>query len=154
MGAIVKRLKHAFAVDPPGPAEPTVEQQPAVDWLCLQIARRRLTTPGLIFLETFRPMNYLGSQAMHFFRPGVWALAADHTYAGYVNFTEYLGHRGSIDYLTRRIEHFETEMSRLQIEGVGVMEYIDRHMCQVRASAASLEQQIAPPRAESDKEER
>ena len=62
--------RHAFAVDPPGPAEPTVFQRPAVDWVCTQIAKRHLSTPGLIFLEMTRPLNWLSAQAMHYSKPG------------------------------------------------------------------------------------
>lgn len=58
-------LKHAFAVDPPGPAEPTPAQRAAVDRVCFEITKRHLSTPALLFLETFRPLNYLGSQVLH-----------------------------------------------------------------------------------------
>ena len=51
MGELKAKLKHAFAVDEPGAAEPTPEQQPAVDWFCRQVSRRRLTVPGLVALE-------------------------------------------------------------------------------------------------------
>ena len=40
-------LKGAFAVDPPGPAEPTERQLQVVDKVCREVARRRLTTPAL-----------------------------------------------------------------------------------------------------------
>ncbi len=43
-----ERIRQAFAVDPPGAVEPTSDQQPAVDWFCKQIAKRGLTTPGLV----------------------------------------------------------------------------------------------------------
>ena len=152
MGVIREKLKHAFAVDPPGPAEPTVQQQPSVDWLCLQIARRRLTTPGLIFLEMSRPLNFLGAQAMHFVRPGIWALAAEHTYAGYVNFAEFLERRGSTEYLARRVEYFETEMSRIEKDGGDIVKYIDQHMQKVRTLAAAASPDEAMPGAEADEE--
>ena len=107
MGAIRQKIKHAFAVDPPGPIEPTDQQKPAVDWVCDQIAKRRLTLPGLIFLEMSRPLNYLGSQVMHFTSPGVWAIAPKHIYGGYTNFAKFLENRGSMEYMCRRIEEME-----------------------------------------------
>ncbi len=107
MGALRQKIKHAFAVDPPGPAEPTDQQKPAVDWVCNQIAKRRLTLPGLIFLEMTRPLNYLGAQCMHFTQPGVWAIAPKHIYGGYKYFAKYLENRGSMEYMCRRIEEME-----------------------------------------------
>ena len=110
-------LRHAFAVDPPGPAEPTPEQQPAVDWFCMQIAKRHLTTPALIGLEMSRPLNYLGSMFLHFLSPGVWAIARQKTLANYNHFARYIEQRGSVDYLCARIEHFEKEYERQERGG-------------------------------------
>ena len=105
-------IRRAFAVDPPGSAEPTPEQQPAVDWFCKQVAKRRLTTPGLIALEMSRPLNFIGAQAMHFFAPGVWALLRQQSYEHYIHFSAFLEKRGSVDYLVHRIEHFEALYER------------------------------------------
>ena len=108
----MRGLKHAFAVDPPGAAEPTPEQQAAVDYVCMQVARRHLTTPGLIGLEMSRPLNFLLSQTMHFFSPGAWAIFPHRTYQGYTDFAAFLERRGSVEYLARRIEHFEAQFER------------------------------------------
>jgi len=116
MGTIRDRFRHAFYVDPPGPAEPTPEQQPAVDWVCRQIARRQLTTPGLIALEMTRPLNYLAAQAMHFVSPGVWAVARPETHEGYKHFAKFLERRGALEYIEERIEHFEAEYDRQERE--------------------------------------
>ena len=105
----MKWLKHAFAVDPPGPAEPTPDQRDAVDRVCQEVVRRHLTTPALLFLEMSRPMNYLGSQTMHFFQPMIAALTNS---AAPRHFAEFLEHRGSIDYICRRIEELESEATR------------------------------------------
>lgn len=126
-------LKHAFAVDPPGPAEPTDDQRPAVDWLCMQIARRHLTTPGIIFLELTQPLNYILAQAAHFFRPGVWAVMPRASYRGYVHLAEYLEQRGAMEYLRSRIEFFESEFERVAREGGSVAQYIQSR----RATAPS-----------------
>ncbi len=94
-------FKHAFAVDPPGPVEPTALQQVAIDRVCIEITRRHLSTPALLFLELFRPLNYLGSQLLHYLNPIVSAVLNDD---GYRHFTEFLERRGSIDYLCNRIK--------------------------------------------------
>ncbi len=112
MGSLRSKLKHAFAVDEPGPVQPTEQQRPAVEWICTQIAKRRLSTPGLIFFEMMRPLNYLGAQVMHFTRPGVWAIAPRRIYGGYTHFAEFLEQRGSLEYMCRRIEELEAEYAK------------------------------------------
>ena len=104
-----QRLRHAFAVDPPGSHPPTDEQQKSVDWVCTQVAKRRLTTPALIGLEMSRPLNYVASQGLHFAAPGVWAIVQQQTYQDYQHFAKFLENRGSVEYLVGRIEHFENE---------------------------------------------
>ena len=112
MGSLRERVKHAFAVDPPGPLEPTPAQQIAVDWVCRQVARRHLTTPGLIALEMSRPLNYLASQTLQFFSPGAWAIFGQRKYEHYTQFAAFLEHRGAVEYLERRIEHFEAQYEK------------------------------------------
>lgn len=107
MASLKTRLRHAFSVDQAGPVEPTAKQQEAVDWFCLQVAKRRLAMPGMIALEMARPLNFIASQTMHFFSPGVWAIFRQPNYEKYKNFAAFLEKRGSIDYLVDRIEHFE-----------------------------------------------
>jgi len=109
VGSVRAGFRHAFAVDPPGPATPTPEQQPAVDWLCQQVAKRHLTTPGLIALEMSRPLNFIFSQGMQFFSPGIWALVRQQSYEHYQHFAVFMEHRGAMEYLERRIEHFEAQ---------------------------------------------
>ncbi len=99
-------LKHAFAVDPEGPEEPTDAQREIVDRVCREVVRRRMSTPALMFLEMSRPLNYLSSQAMHFFNP-ILAIVADTQ--SYTEFAKFLERRGSIDYMCRRIEAIEAD---------------------------------------------
>ena len=107
-------LKHAFAVDPPGPAEPTPEQQVPVDWLAKQVTKRHLTTPGLLAIEMCRPMNWLISQGMVFTEPAVWAVAPKKFHEHYKNLASFTEQRGSFEYLCRRIEHFEAEATNAE----------------------------------------
>jgi len=112
----VSWIRHAFAVDRPGPAEPTDAQRRLVDKVCVEIVRRRLTTPALIFLETSRPLNYLGAQAMHFLQP-IATVVLDRD--GYRSFTEFLEQRGSVDYFCNRIQDLETQAERKQPKRAG-----------------------------------
>ena len=94
-------LKHAFAVDPPGPAEPSEDQRRAVDRVVAEVVRRRLATPTLMALEMSRPMNFIGSQALHFFTPFVSGFANSD---GYRHFAEFLELRGAIPHICDAIE--------------------------------------------------
>jgi hypothetical protein len=99
----VNRFKHAFALDDPN-LEPTEAQKEVVDKVCREVVRRGLTTPALLSLEVFRPMNYLGAQALHFLQPIVNIVLDGE---GYRHMTEFLENRNSVDYLRRRIEELE-----------------------------------------------
>jgi len=66
------------------------------------LARRRLTTAALFFLESMKPLGFLGSQAMHFFRPIVSVVFSSPD--AYDRLTRILERRGSIELLLRRLE--------------------------------------------------
>jgi hypothetical protein len=66
------------------------------------LARRRLTTVALFFLESMKPLGFLGSQAMHFFRPIVSVVFSSPD--SYDRLTRILERRGSIELLLRRLE--------------------------------------------------
>jgi len=104
MGAPVSWWRHAFAVEDRRPLEPTPRQRQIADHLCREICRRRMQTPAHLFLESVRPMNYLGAQVLHFFEPFI-ALITDAE--GYREFALFLEHRGAIDFLSRRLEEIE-----------------------------------------------
>lgn len=97
-------LKNAFAVDPPGPATPDREQGEVVERLVTEIVRRRMATPALLFLESGHYMNFLGSQVMTFFAPFAHVLFTRSRYDALARFLE---HRGSVEYICRRIEAHE-----------------------------------------------
>lgn len=107
-----ERMQHAFAVDDASDTRPAVEQQPVVDRICREVARRHLTTPSLIALELFRPLNYVTSMFMHAVSPMVWAIARRESHENYNHFAAFLEKRGSIEYLAARVEHFEHEYER------------------------------------------
>ncbi len=102
-------LRHAFAVDPPGPAEPNEAQARIIERVCREIVRRRLTTPAMMALEMGRPLNHLSAQVLTFFQPFV-AIAGDAT--AYEQFTVFLEQRGALDYIGARIEALEAEHAR------------------------------------------
>lgn len=101
-------FRHAFAIDPPGPVVPTDLQRTVVEKLCVEVARRHLTTPALLMLEMSRPLNYVSAQLLHFFQPIVGILTDT---AGYDAFTAFLEQRGAADYIAGRLEAVEAAAS-------------------------------------------
>lgn len=66
------------------------------------IARRRMVAPAIFFLESMKPLGFVASQAMHFFRPIVDVVLRDP--ANYERLARLLERRGSIELLLRRLE--------------------------------------------------
>jgi hypothetical protein len=59
--------------EPPPPFEETLtpRQRELIDRLARRVVDMRMTTPAILFLESVRPLNYIGSQVMVFFAPVV-----------------------------------------------------------------------------------
>jgi len=102
----MKWFQHAFATDPPGPAQPTDAQRLVVDRLCREVVQRRMSTPALMALEMSRPLNYVSAQLLHFFQPFLTVLTDA---AAYDQFATFLEQRGSVDYISGRLEALEAE---------------------------------------------
>lgn len=117
-------LKHAFAVEKPGIAEPSQSQRPAVERICREIVRRRLSTPAIFGLEMAKPLNYLGAQSMHFFAPFISVFTDSD---GHREFASYLERRGSIEYICRRIEQLEHESSEREPKSQGIAREATAH---------------------------
>ena len=79
-----------------GPEDAALFDRLAV-WLC----ERSLEVPAVLFLETCRPLSWVGSQAMHFFEPFVHAIFA---WPEYQRLAELLEDRQNLERLTRAIE--------------------------------------------------
>src|SRR3989338_4102650 len=68
-------LRHAFALKPEG--EPlTAEEQTLLGNAAAAVVTRQMAGPAVLFLESAGPMNFLGSQALHFLNP-ILDLACD-----------------------------------------------------------------------------
>ncbi|HDH99802.1 MAG TPA: hypothetical protein ENF74_02295, partial [Firmicutes bacterium] len=62
------KLRSAFSVEE---EELSEEELALVEKVARAVARRGLATPALMFLESVRPLNFIGSQAMIFLEPMV-----------------------------------------------------------------------------------
>ncbi|QDT92462.1 hypothetical protein [Gimesia algae] len=98
---IKKWLAHAFAVERPEDFVPTVEQQQIADRICQEVIRREMVTLAILTLETCRPLNYIGSQAIHFFTPLLSILVDPRSQKIFADFLE---QRSSIEWLCQRLE--------------------------------------------------
>ena len=63
-----KSLKKAFAIEKS--SEPlSAEDEALLDRMATVVVKRGMARPTVLFLESMGPMNFLGSQAMHFMNP-------------------------------------------------------------------------------------
>jgi len=61
-------LQHAFATA--SPSRPlSIEEMEIMERIADMIVQRGMTAPATVFLESMGPMNFLGSQALHFLTP-------------------------------------------------------------------------------------
>lgn len=93
--------KHAFAVEPEGPLDPTPEQRAVVDEFCTRIVERGLALPAILFLESSRPLGPLAAQSLLLLQPW-FELALPREQLAL--FTKFLDRRGSFDFLCQRLE--------------------------------------------------
>tara|TARA_B100001059_G_scaffold151889_1_gene151724 strand:+ start:3403 stop:3801 length:399 start_codon:yes stop_codon:yes gene_type:complete len=98
------QIRNAFAVDKPGAAEANERQAEICDRVCRAVVRRGMTLPALMALEMGRPLNFVASQALHFFRPIISVVLDGPTIEEFATFLE---QRGSVEYLCQRLEHWD-----------------------------------------------
>lgn len=61
-------LRHAFAIQP-SDAEWSPTDLALLDRVADAIVKRGMAAPAMMFFESMGPMNFLGSQALHFMSP-------------------------------------------------------------------------------------
>ena len=59
---------HAFAVAAANP-EPSLQERELAARLARLVVQRQLSTPALMFLESSRPLSFIGSQVLAFLAP-------------------------------------------------------------------------------------
>jgi hypothetical protein len=71
-----EELSHAFSTMPDAEVF-TTEDLALLERVADAVVKRGMTAPATVFLESLGPMNFLGSQALHFLTPIVeWAINA------------------------------------------------------------------------------
>jgi hypothetical protein len=89
------------------------EQIKLFDKLAVQVTKRRLTVPAILFLESVRPLNFVGSQAMVFFAPMIHAFF---TARQYDLIQQALEHRETIAYFIDLLELKEVDAVKREKE--------------------------------------
>jgi hypothetical protein len=78
----------------------------AMDRFARRIVDWRMTAPAVLFLESAKPLSFLGNQALIFFQPIVQSIFNFKTYD---EVTDILEDRENLEYLLRKIEALEAE---------------------------------------------
>lgn len=92
---------------PVSPEEISSERKKEIiDKLAKGIVRRRLTAPAIMFLESIKPINYIGSQLLIFLEPVVLAIFPISQYREVAIILE---ERDSIEHIIKAIEQFDDE---------------------------------------------
>jgi len=100
-------LKDAFALHPEGEKPQLTEKQSELlDKLAQKVVSYRMTVPAIMFLETAKPLSYIGSQTMVFFEPMVKAVF---NIAEYDDIRIMMEDRRNVEELLVRIERFDRE---------------------------------------------
>ena len=95
---IIEGFKHAFATEGEKLEDCDTD---LIRKLADYVVRRNMSVPAIMLLESVRPLNYVGSQAMVFFKP---IISRFFTSAEYDKLTTILERREVIDLLIKEIE--------------------------------------------------
>jgi hypothetical protein len=94
-------LRHAFAIEPASAFVPTAAEAELVRRACAELARRQLTLPASVLLESCRPMGNLGAQVLWSTYPWFAALT-DAT--GVKVLAGMLERPGAVDYMLDQLQ--------------------------------------------------
>lgn len=77
------------------------EEAAVIEKVAHQVVKRSMTVPAIIFFESVKPMNFIGSQAMVFFEPMVQSIFE---FKDYNTLRQALEKRQTLEILIQRIE--------------------------------------------------
>ncbi len=90
-----------------GPAPLTEEQAEILRRLAAKVVEWKMTVLAIMFLESVKPLNYIGAQALVFFEPFVQTLF---NFKDYDTFREMMENRENIERLLLKIEELDAEV--------------------------------------------
>lgn len=99
------------SLDLPGPEKPPLpeEEIAVLEKVARKAVDRGMTVPAIIFLESVKPLNFIGSQALVFFEPIVQTLF---NLRDYDTFRCALEKRESIEIMIQKIEAYDAVAMR------------------------------------------
>ncbi len=103
----------AFAIGPAQSWTPSQEERELVDRFVSWVVRRRMTGPALLCLEMSRPLNYVGSQTLHFLKPFLSPFCDTKSCD---NLAKLLENREAVDFICRQFECMESQSRSLAEE--------------------------------------
>jgi len=83
----------------------TPQQEQMLDKIAQTIVRRGMSVPAVFFIESLKPLNFIGSQALVFFGPIIESLFPKN---GVYDFAELMENRDNVDRLLLKIEELES----------------------------------------------
>lgn len=86
--------------------ELTPQQEEILTKIAQKVVHWKMSVPTILFLESVKPLNYIGSQMMAFFEPFVQTLFA---WKDYDEFRKMMEERGTVERLLRKIEELDAE---------------------------------------------
>ena len=104
MSTFKEKWSHAFAIAEESETTWTEGERELIDKLAQFVVRRRMTTVALMTLESSRPLNFVGSQALAFLAP---LLTLIFNKADVDRFIELLEKRQSVDLICDTILELE-----------------------------------------------
>jgi len=87
-------------------AELTPHQDEILTKIAQKVVHWKMSVPAILFLESVKPLNYLGSQMMAFFEPMFQAVFS---WKDYDEFRMMMEERGTVERLLQRIEKLDSE---------------------------------------------
>jgi len=84
----------------------TPKQEEILDKISRKVVQWKMAVPAIMFLESVKPLSYIGSQVMVFFEPFVHALFS---IPAYNEFQQMMEKRENVERLLQRIEKFDAE---------------------------------------------
>ena len=82
----------------------TAEQQEILRKVAEKVVRWKMTVPAILFLESIKPLNYIGSQMLVFFEPFVQTVFS---WKDYDQFRIMMEQRESVERLLLKIEELD-----------------------------------------------
>jgi hypothetical protein len=103
--------REALPATPPGPGDMTDDE--LLDAVARRVVRMGLAVPAVFFLESTKPLSFVGSQALVFLEPFVQAFL---TIRSYQQFTRMMEDRRNVEKLIQRVEALDDETRREERE--------------------------------------